>query len=89
MRSYGDLNSFSYMGNEPGPAGYFPAGTQQIMAVTNLLEQNVPENTISEEKGQEIFDFIRDRFKEKDHKGSEMDDCSAPDAKSRGEGICN
>lgn len=54
------------MGNEPGPAGYFPAGTQQIMAVNNLLEQNVPENTISEEKGQEIFDFIKDRFKEKD-----------------------
>jgi hypothetical protein len=54
------------MGNEPGPAGYFPAGTQQIMAVNNLLEQNVPENTISEEKGQEIFDFIKGRFKEKD-----------------------
>lgn len=46
--------------------GYFPAGTQQIMAVNNLLEQNVPENTISEEKSQEIFDFINDRFQEKD-----------------------
>ncbi|KAL2208942.1 hypothetical protein CC79DRAFT_1341418 [Sarocladium strictum] len=64
--NYGDLNSFSYMGNEHGAAGYFPTGPQQVMAVNNLLEQNVPENTISEEKGQEIFDFIKDRFKEKD-----------------------
>lgn len=54
------------MSADQGPMGYFPAGTQQIMAVNNLLEQNVPENTISEEKSQEIFDFINDRFQEKD-----------------------
>jgi hypothetical protein len=37
------------------------------MAVTNLLDQNVPEATISDEKSQEIFDFIKERFHENDH----------------------
>lgn len=37
------------------------------MAVNNLLDQNVPEATISEEKSQELFDLIKERFHEKDH----------------------
>lgn len=32
------------------------------MAVDSLLDQNVPEATISEDKSQEIFDLIKDRF---------------------------
>ena len=47
--------------------GYFPAAPQQVMAVNNLLDQNVPEATISEEKSQELFDFISQRFHENDH----------------------
>ncbi|KAG9258858.1 fungal-specific transcription factor domain-containing protein [Emericellopsis atlantica] len=68
--SYGDLNnaqySIPYVGQDPGSMGYFPSAPQQVMAVNNLLEQNVPEADISEEKCQELFDLIRDRFHEKD-----------------------
>lgn len=46
--------------------GYFPAPSQHIMAVNNLLDQEVPEACISEERSQEIFDYIRERFNEKD-----------------------
>lgn len=46
--------------------GYFPAAPQQVMAVNNLLDQNVPEATISDEKSNELFDFIKERFHEKD-----------------------
>ena len=45
--------------------GYFPpAAPQQVMAVNNLLDQHLPEATISEEKSGEIFELIRDRFHE-------------------------
>ena len=37
------------------------------MAVNNLLDQNVPEATISEEKSQEIYDFIKEHFHENEH----------------------
>jgi hypothetical protein len=48
--------------------GYFPtSGTQQVMSVTNLLDQTLPESIISEEKCSEIFDFIKERFHETDH----------------------
>lgn len=55
--------------NDPNPHGYFPssAGPQQIMAVTNLLDQNPPESVISEEKSAEIFEFIKERFHENGH----------------------
>lgn len=46
--------------------GYFPAGPQQIMAVNNLLDQDTPETSISEQKSNELFDLIRDRFHEND-----------------------
>jgi len=46
--------------------GYFPSGTQQVMAVNNLLDQDTPEASISEQKSEEIFDLIRDRFHEND-----------------------
>jgi hypothetical protein len=69
--SYGDLQNNQYsvpfFAGDGMAMGYFPAAPQQVMAVNNLLDQNVPEATISEEKSQEIFDFIRDRFHEKDH----------------------
>lgn len=45
--------------------GYFPAGgPQQVMAVNNLLDQNLPESVISEEKASEVFEFIKERFHE-------------------------
>lgn len=34
------------------------------MAVNNLLDQNLPESVISEEKANEVFEFIRERFHE-------------------------
>ncbi|KAK9420648.1 putative C2H2-type domain-containing protein [Seiridium unicorne] len=68
---YGDFQSqysMPYYANESGPLGYFPPSNQpqQVMSVTNLLDQNLPESLLSEEKSQEIFDFIRERFHEKD-----------------------
>jgi hypothetical protein len=69
--NYGDLHnnqySVPYFGSDGMAMGYFPTQPQQVMAVTNLLDQNVPEATLSEEKSQEIFDFIKDRFHENDH----------------------
>ncbi|KAM0416107.1 hypothetical protein ACHAPD_005022 [Fusarium lateritium] len=43
------------------------AAPQQVMAVNNLLDQQVPEATISEEKSQELFDFIKERFHDNKH----------------------
>ena len=69
--SYGDLNNNQYsvpfIGTDPSSMGYFPTAPQQVMAVNNLLDQNVPEATISEEKSQELFDFIKERFHDHDH----------------------
>ena len=55
--------------NDAGPMGYFPpsTGPQQVMSVTNLLDQNLPESVISEEKSTEIFEFISQRFHENGH----------------------
>ncbi|EFQ27651.1 uncharacterized protein GLRG_02795 [Colletotrichum graminicola M1.001] len=69
VNNYGEVqNSYSvpYVGTDGVPAGYFPSGPQQVMAVNNLLDQNLPEATISEEKSQEIYDFINQRFHEND-----------------------
>jgi hypothetical protein len=70
--SYGDYQSqysMPYYGTEGVSLGYFPPSNQpqQIMSVTNLLDQNLPESLLSEEKSQEIYDFIKDRFHENDH----------------------
>lgn len=57
--------SVPYYGTEPSQMGYFPAGgTQQVMAVNNLLDQNLPESVITEEKANEVFEFIKERFHE-------------------------
>lgn len=56
--------SVPYMGNEAPSLGYFPAPSQQVMAVSSILDHNLPEATISDEKSNEIFEFIRDRFHE-------------------------
>ncbi|KAL8298416.1 hypothetical protein RB597_006760 [Gaeumannomyces tritici] len=62
--NYGEFNNrynVPYYGaTDPTQLGYFPP--QQVMAVGNLLDQNLPETTISEEKSNEIFEYIRDRF---------------------------
>jgi hypothetical protein len=71
--SYVDLQSnqysLTYFGTESGSSGmnFFQNNPQQVMSVTNLLDQSVPENTISEEKSQHIFDLIKDRFHENEH----------------------
>lgn len=51
----------------------FSKSPQHVMAVNNVLDQSVPENTISEEKSQEIFDFIKDRFHENKHDPAERE----------------
>lgn len=69
IRSYGDYQSqysVSYPGPDNSGMGYFPSAPQQVMAVNNLLDQNLPEATISEEKSQEIYDLINARFLESD-----------------------
>ncbi|RYP12721.1 hypothetical protein DL767_011144 [Monosporascus sp. MG133] len=70
--SYGDYQNqygMPYYNTEGGTVGYFPPCNQpqQVMSVTNLLDQNLPESLLSEEKSQELFDFIKERFHEKDH----------------------
>lgn len=52
--------------DENASVGLFPAEPQQVMAVHNLLDQNAPEGSISEDKSEEIFDLIKDRFHEND-----------------------
>ncbi|KAJ8112902.1 hypothetical protein ONZ43_g5282 [Nemania bipapillata] len=54
-----------YTGPEGMPLGYFPPG--QIMAVTNLLDPNLPESILSDEKSQEVFDLIKEKFHENNH----------------------
>ncbi|KAM0325481.1 hypothetical protein ACHAQA_007468 [Verticillium albo-atrum] len=67
--NYGDYqNQYSvpYVGTDSNSLGYFPNGSNQVMAVTSLLDTNLPEATISEEKSQEIYDIIHGRFHEND-----------------------
>ncbi|KAK4193565.1 fungal-specific transcription factor domain-containing protein [Podospora australis] len=68
--NYGEFNQFNVpYYNDANQMGYFPptTGPQQIMSVTNLLDQNLPESVISDEKSAEIFEFIRERFHENGH----------------------
>ncbi|EON97453.1 putative c2h2 finger domain-containing protein [Phaeoacremonium minimum UCRPA7] len=70
--NYGEFGaqqySVPYYGTEPAQLGYFPAAApQQVMAVNNLLDQNLPESLISDEKANEIFEFIKERFHENGH----------------------
>ncbi|CAN8102140.1 unnamed protein product [Discula destructiva] len=63
---FADQYSVPYYGTETSQMGYFPAGgPQQVMAVNNLLDQNPPESVITEEKANEVFEFIKERFGEK------------------------
>ncbi|ORY65474.1 fungal-specific transcription factor domain-containing protein [Pseudomassariella vexata] len=69
---YGDYQSqysMPYYGTDGVALGYFPPSNQpqKVMSVTNLLDQHLPESLLSEEKSQEIFDFIKERFHENDH----------------------
>ncbi|CAK7206862.1 hypothetical protein SEUCBS139899_009668 [Sporothrix eucalyptigena] len=60
--------SIAYPGNDLSQAGYFPAAPQQVMSVTNLVDQDLPESSfLSEEKSQELFDLIKERFHENGH----------------------
>ena len=57
-----------FYGADAGGLGYFPPSNQpqQVMSVTNLLDQNLPESLLSEEKSQELFDLIKERFHDTD-----------------------
>jgi len=70
--NYGEFSTNPYnmpYYNDPNQMGYFPpaTGPQRVMSVTNLLDQNLPESVISEEKSAEIFEFIKERFNENGH----------------------
>ncbi|KAK0627233.1 fungal-specific transcription factor domain-containing protein [Immersiella caudata] len=70
--NYGEFSTNPYnmpYYNDPNQMGYFPpsTGPQQVMSVTNLLDQNLPESVISDEKSIEIFEFIKERFHENGH----------------------
>lgn len=56
---YGEFHNQYSIPYEPSQLGFFP---QQVMSVTNLLDQNLPESVISEEKSSEIFEYIKERF---------------------------
>ncbi|CAK7228014.1 hypothetical protein SCUCBS95973_006739 [Sporothrix curviconia] len=68
---YGELQNqynVAYPGNDLSQAGYFPAPQQQVMSVTSLVDQDLPESSfLSEEKSQELFDLIKERFHENGH----------------------
>ena len=68
--SYGDFqNQYSvpYYGPD-AQIGYFPSsGAQQVMSVNSLLDQNLPESVLSEDKSNELFEFIKERFHENGH----------------------
>ncbi|UKZ73828.1 hypothetical protein TrVFT333_001481 [Trichoderma virens FT-333] len=49
---------------EHSTVGFFPSDPQDVMAVNNILEQHAPEANITEERSQEIFDLISERFQE-------------------------
>lgn len=63
--NYGDFGNYG-MGyyNDSNQLGYYPqpAGPQQVMSVTNLLDQNLPEMVISEDKALEVYELIKERF---------------------------
>ncbi|KAI0555485.1 fungal-specific transcription factor domain-containing protein [Xylaria curta] len=66
--NYGDYQHPYNMhcpGTDTAPLGYIPPG--QVMAVTNLLDPNLPESILSDEKSQEIFDLIKEKFHEDNH----------------------
>ncbi|KAI1054719.1 hypothetical protein LB506_006725 [Fusarium annulatum] len=63
----GNQFNMNLLGTDSNSLGYFPSAPQQVMAVNNLLDQQVPEATISEEKSQELFDFIKERFHDNKH----------------------
>lgn len=56
---YGEFHNQYSIPYEPSQLGFFP---QQVMSVTNLLDQNLPESVISDEKSNEIFEYIKERF---------------------------
>ncbi|QLI64795.1 Zinc finger protein klf1 [Metarhizium brunneum] len=70
ISKYGELQDTQYCApftaNGMSQIGPFPSASQHIMSVTNLLDENSPETNISDERSQEIFDFIKDRFHEHD-----------------------
>ncbi|KAL7915964.1 fungal-specific transcription factor domain-containing protein [Trichoderma velutinum] len=67
LLNYGNSQNGShddhYLGDH-STVGFFPSDPQDVMAVNNILEQHAPEANITEERSQEIFDLISDRFQE-------------------------
>ncbi|KAL1861670.1 hypothetical protein VTK73DRAFT_6978 [Phialemonium thermophilum] len=72
VQSYGEFTptqyAVPYLGVEPTQLGYFPStAPQQIMSVTNLVDKSQPEAVLSDEKAEEIYEYIRERFHENGH----------------------
>ncbi|ERS98920.1 hypothetical protein HMPREF1624_04113 [Sporothrix schenckii ATCC 58251] len=71
QNAYGDVPTrygIAYPGNDISQQGYFPAAPQQVMSVTNLVDQDLPGSSfLSEEKSQELFELIKERFHENGH----------------------
>ena len=58
----------AYPGNDLSQSGYFPVPPQQVMSVTSLVDQDLPESSfLSDEKSQELSDLIKERFHENGH----------------------
>lgn len=66
---YGSQYNMPYYGADGVSLGYFPPSNQpqQVMSVTSIIDQSLPESLLSEEKSQELFDFIKERFHENKH----------------------
>lgn len=63
--SYGDLQESPYDTQNfdmPPTFTQVPTGPYNVMAVNNLVDADTPEASISEERSQEIYDYINDRF---------------------------
>lgn len=58
-----------YFGYDATASGYFnqPAPPHQPMSVSSILDTNLPESALSEEKRQQILDLIENRFNESSH----------------------
>lgn len=62
-------NAYDTQSFEVTPTAFnqVPSGPYNVMAVNNLVDADTPEALISEERSQEIYDFIKDRFSGHSH----------------------
>lgn len=63
---YQGYNVTNFGGDPSQQMGYIPPSAPTVMAVTSILDSNLPESVLSEDKSNEIFEFISNRFHEND-----------------------